>query len=100
MSEKKFIHVEEDGYRVGYGKPPKHTQFKKGQSGNPRGRGSKSRVPYEEDEFPLRRMMMEPVVVTINGKKEKLPRYEVVMMSIANKAMAGDHKSQKLLTGI
>ncbi|MBL4544643.1 MAG: hypothetical protein JKP95_01895 [Oceanicaulis sp.] len=25
-------------YEVGYGKPPKATQFKKGQSGNPRGR--------------------------------------------------------------
>lgn len=23
---------------VGYGKPPKHTQFKKGKSGNPKGR--------------------------------------------------------------
>lgn len=33
------------GYRVGYGKPPKHSQFKKGASGNPRGRrkGSKNR---------------------------------------------------------
>ena len=25
-------------YEVGYGKPPKHTRFKKGQSGNPKGR--------------------------------------------------------------
>ena len=25
-------------YAVGYGKPPKHTRFKKGRSGNPRGR--------------------------------------------------------------
>ncbi len=27
-----------NNHEVGYGKPPKHTQFKKGQSGNPRGR--------------------------------------------------------------
>ena len=26
------------GYEVGYGKPPKATRFKKGQSGNPKGR--------------------------------------------------------------
>ena len=26
------------GYKVGYGKPPKATQFRKGKSGNPRGR--------------------------------------------------------------
>ena len=27
-----------DGYEVGYRKPPKHSQFKPGQSGNPNGR--------------------------------------------------------------
>jgi Family of unknown function (DUF5681) len=26
------------GYKVGYGKPPKTTRFKKGKSGNPGGR--------------------------------------------------------------
>ena len=28
---------------VGYKRPPKHTQFKPGQSGNPRGRGKNTR---------------------------------------------------------
>jgi hypothetical protein len=28
----------EHSYAVGYGKPPAHTQFKPGQSGNPKGR--------------------------------------------------------------
>lgn len=27
-----------NNYQVGYGKPPKHSRWKKGQSGNPRGR--------------------------------------------------------------
>ncbi len=27
-----------DDYEVGYGKPPKHTRFEKGRSGNPKGR--------------------------------------------------------------
>ena len=30
-------------YEVGYKKPPKHTQFQPGQSGNPAGRPPKSR---------------------------------------------------------
>lgn len=41
----------EPGYEVGWGRPPKHTQFKKGQkSANPRGRprGSKNRNDIEK----------------------------------------------------
>ena len=38
MSDDKTL----DDYEVGYGKPPKNTQFRKGVSGNPRGRPKKS----------------------------------------------------------
>lgn len=34
---------DQDGYQVGYRKPPRHGQFKPGQSGNPRGRQKGSR---------------------------------------------------------
>lgn len=39
------IRPNDTGYEVGYGKPPKSTRFKKGQSGNPGGRprGASSR---------------------------------------------------------
>ena len=36
----KLIEIEDDG-KVGYGKPPKHSQFQAGQSGNPKGRPKK-----------------------------------------------------------
>ena len=32
------VEIHEDAYEVGRGKPPKATQFKPGQSGNPKGR--------------------------------------------------------------
>ena len=40
-------------YEIGYGRPPKHTQFKKGQSGNPEGRpkGIKSLSTELDDEL-------------------------------------------------
>ena len=40
------------GYEVGYGKPPMETRFKKGQSGNPRGRpkGAKNKRPGLHEE--------------------------------------------------
>ena len=31
------VHVGDDDYKVGYRKPPEHTKFKKGKSGNPKG---------------------------------------------------------------
>ncbi len=34
---------------AGYRKPPKHTQFKKGQSGNPKGRPRKGKSPIGQD---------------------------------------------------
>jgi hypothetical protein len=33
------------GYEIGYRKPPKATQFRKGRSGNPRGRPKRSKSP-------------------------------------------------------
>jgi hypothetical protein len=52
-----------DDYAVGYGKPPLHTRFKKGQSGNPRGRppGAKNLSTL------LNEALNEPVIVAANG---------------------------------
>jgi hypothetical protein len=53
----------EHGFEAGYGKPPRHTRFKKGQSGNPRGRpkGSKNLTTL------LTEALNEPVIVAENG---------------------------------
>ncbi|SHN87804.1 DUF5681 domain-containing protein [Bradyrhizobium erythrophlei] len=96
----KFHHIEDDAEnpgdedKVGYRKPPKHSRFRRGQSGNPRGR---PRVAYEKDDFPVRRFMMEPVEVTRKGKKEQVTTYEAILMRLAAKALAGDSASAKLL---
>ena len=53
-------------YTVGKGKPPEHTRFQKGQSGNPTGRrkGSKNVATL------LEQVLNERVVVTENGKRK------------------------------
>jgi len=55
-------------YKVGYKKPPLHTRFRKGQSGNPRGRprGSKNFSTLLAD------ALNEPVVVTEDGRRRKI----------------------------
>jgi hypothetical protein len=90
-----FTIDDDDDENVGYGKPPKHSRFKKGQSGNPHGR--KRREAYEETENPLRMYMLEQMAVTIKGKKVKMPVVDVLIKSLINKALGGCHKSQKLL---
>jgi hypothetical protein len=85
----------DDDDRVGYCRPPKHSRFKKGQSGNPRGR--RRPHPYGEAENPLRMYMLEEMTVKVQGKKVRMPAIDVIIKSIINKAAAGDHRSQKLL---
>ena len=77
------------GYTVGYGKPPQHTQFKKGETGNKLGRpkGSKN----------LATLMMQaahnPVTAIIGGKKRTISSLHATTMQLAKKAAGGDSKS-------
>src|SRR2546423_15574968 len=58
---------EEGDHKVGYRKPPRHTRFTKGQSGNPRGRppGAKNLKTLLSD------ALNEFVIVSENGGRRK-----------------------------
>jgi hypothetical protein len=95
MSEKKqFIHVD-DSDAVGYCKPPKHTRFKPGQSGNPRGR--QRTVDYTGWENPIQKYLLELITLTIKGKKEKLPVVDALMKMAIGRALGGCTKHLKVL---
>jgi hypothetical protein len=75
-------------YAVGRGKPPVHTRFKKGQSGNPRGPRPKN-LPA-----PLIEALNEPVTATIDGERREITKHEAVVTQLVNKSAAADLRDQ------
>ena len=78
-----------DDYEVGYGRPPKHTRFKKGQSGNPKGRPKGSRN-FSTD---VRETLKEPVSVTKGGKRQTVSTQQAALSRLREKALKGDARS-------
>lgn len=75
-----------DDYEVGYCRPPKHTQFQKGQSGNPEGR-PKSKKSGQTD---ISELLNEPVKVKAGGKARTMQSFEAIVRQLAKKALGGD----------
>jgi hypothetical protein len=74
---------------VGYRKPPRHTRFKAGQSGNAKGRpkGAKNFATVIALELNGR------VPVTENGQRKKITKLEAMVKQMVNQAASGDLKA-------
>jgi predicted Rdx family selenoprotein len=80
-------------YEVGYGKPPCQSRFKKGQSGNPRGR-----APGAQNlKTVLIDALNELVVVAENGGRRKISKRQAIIKQLVNQAAKGDWPAAKLL---
>jgi hypothetical protein len=77
----------------GYGRPPTRTQFRKGRSGNPKGRPRGSRNASTR----LDEALKEQVVVSENGQRRKVTKLEAILKQLVNKAAQGDHRATRLL---
>jgi hypothetical protein len=80
-------------YEVGYGKPPRHTRFKRGQSGNPRGRpkGSKNLPTL------LSEALNEPVVVAESGGRRKITMRQAIIKQLVKRSATADMRAMKIL---
>lgn len=80
-------------YTVGYGKPPKHTQFQPGESGNPAGRpkGLKNLATDLEEELG------QKITVTEGGVKSEITKQRAMLKALAAKAMSGDTRAATCL---
>jgi len=84
-----------DGYDVGYGKPPKDHQFKKGQpSANPNGRPKKDASVVKALEVLLGEDL---VVGSQDGSKTSMPANEVIAKKMINQAASGNIQTQKMI---
>ena len=83
-------------YEVGYGKPPRHSRFVEGRSGNPRGRpcGTKSFNTLLNDK------LNEPVTVAENGGRRKISKREAIVTQLVNRSAAADFRAIKILLDI
>lgn len=86
----------EGDYRVGYGKPPLETRFKRGQSGNPRGRprGAKNLATLLDE------ALNELVVVNENSGRRRISKRKAALKQLVNEAAKGNWRALKLLVDI
>src|SRR5713226_9946626 len=95
LARRRWPMPHETDYEVGYKKPPKHSQFKKGQSGNPRGRPRGSKTFNTR----LREAADEKVLIIENGKRRKVALDEVAIKRFVRQCAQGDYRSTRDLFG-
>lgn len=76
--------------RVGRGLPPVATRFKKGQSGNPRGRprGRHRDIPYDV-------LLGQMVTIREDGRERRVTAAEAFLLQLTKRGLAGDSASAR-----
>jgi Family of unknown function (DUF5681) len=84
---------EKADYAVGYGRPPEHTRFRKGQSGNPKGRPRHARNLHTE----LLEELSEEIQVKEGGRTVRVTKLRALLKAAIGKAAAGDMRALALI---
>jgi Family of unknown function (DUF5681) len=82
-----------EDYKIGYGKPPKGGQFKKGVSGNPSGRPKKPSDFLSE----LMEELQSKVTLLENGKRKAITRSRGINRQVVNKALSGNLAAARMV---
>jgi hypothetical protein len=82
--------------KIGYRNPPQRTQFKKGHSGNPKGRPKGKRNLATV----LEKTLHEKVVINENGRRKKITKLEAAVKQLVNKAASGDLRALQQLAAL
>jgi hypothetical protein len=76
-------------YEVGYGKPPKHTRFRKGRSGNPKGRPKGAKGVRAS----LKRELVNRITVREGNREICISKAEALAKQLIARALKGDMKA-------
>jgi hypothetical protein len=78
----------------GYRKPPKDSRFKKGQSGNPRGRPKRRRMSVS---YLFRKVAGEQIAIEVDGGKMMMTHLEALLRQVYTMALNKDADAVRLL---
>jgi uncharacterized protein DUF5681 len=74
---------------VGYKRPPRHTRFRPGQSGNPRGRPKGTRDLATD----LAEELSERISVQDGGRRVRVSKQRALLKALVEKALSGDTRA-------
>jgi len=75
--------------KIGYKRPPRHSRFRAGQSGNPRGRQKGVRNLGSD----VKRTLEVPVRLNDQGRARRVSTQEAALLRLREKALNGDARS-------
>ena len=87
---------EQDDYKIGYKRPPVHSRFKPGQSGNPKGR-PKGTANLRTD---LREELSETIRVREGERDLRVSKQRAMLKALVAKALKGDARAANVVLGL
>jgi hypothetical protein len=80
-------------YKVGYGRPPLKTRWKKGESGSPRKKPQRQESIVET----VDRLLLSPVKLALNGETKRVSALEAIVSQLQLKEMSGNARASRIL---